>query len=96
MAGRSSSCPSRGRRSSPEIILELMISVDTSVGPVAQNLFDLYEFMHKHLVEANVKKDAAMVGDVIALLRELLQAWEQAIASESHRAVSAPRAVAVA
>ena len=79
-----------------EIILELMISVDTSVGPVAQNLFDLYEFMHKHLVEANVKKDAAMVGDVIALLRELLQAWEQAIAGETHRAVSAPRAVAVA
>src|SRR5687768_13752507 len=68
-----------------EIILELMVSVDTAVGPVAKNLFDLYEFMHRHLVQANVKKDPAMVGEVVSLLRELLQAWEQAIAAETHR-----------
>ena len=79
-----------------EIVLELMISVDVGVGPVAQNLFDLYEFMHRHLVEANVKKDAAMVGDVLDLLRELLQAWEQAIAADKQRPPSALRAVAVA
>lgn len=79
-----------------EIILELMISVDVSVGPVGRNLFDLYEFMHKHLVEANVKKDAAMVGEVVSLMRELLQAWEQAIAGEKQRASTMHRAVAVA
>ena len=79
-----------------EIILELMVSVDTSVGSVAQNLFDLYEFMHRHLVEANVKKDPEMVGEVVSLLRELLQAWEQAIASEKQRPPATLRAVAVA
>jgi flagellar protein FliS len=79
-----------------EIVLELMVSVDVSVGPVARNLFDLYEFMHRHLVEANVKKDAAMVGEVTTLLRELLQAWEQAIMSEKFRATGPMRAVAVA
>jgi flagellar protein FliS len=65
-----------------EIVLELMISVDVSVGPVARNLFDLYEFMHRHLVQANVRKDAAMVGEVEGLLRELLGAWEQAVVTD--------------
>ncbi|MBM4416703.1 MAG: flagellar export chaperone FliS [Chloroflexi bacterium] len=74
-----------------EIVLELMVSVDTSVGPVAQNLFDLYEFIHRHLIQANIKKDSAMILDVEVLLRELLPAWEQAIAADargSHARVS--------
>lgn len=66
-----------------EIILELMVSVDVGVGPVAQNLFDLYEFMHRHLVRANVGKDAKMIDEVATLLRELLPAWEQAIAADT-------------
>src|SRR5438067_11204283 len=48
-----------------EIVLELMISVDVGAGSVARNLFDLYEFMHRHLVQANCKKDPAMVGEVV-------------------------------
>ena len=71
-----------------EIVLELMISVDVGAGSVARNLFDLYEFMHRHLVQANIKKDAAMVGEVIGLLRELLPAWEQAIAADATRPVA--------
>lgn len=71
-----------------EIILELMISVDVGAGPVARNLFDLYEFMHRHLVQANVKKDAAMIGEVIGLLRELVPAWEQALAGERRPAAA--------
>ena len=62
-----------------EIILELMISVDVNVGPVARNLFDLYEFMHRHLVQANIRKDGQMIGEVEQLLRELTPAWEQAV-----------------
>ena len=62
-----------------DIILELMVSVDVSIGQVGRNLFDLYQFMHRHLVQANVQKDAEAVDEVIGLLRELLPAWEQAI-----------------
>ena len=65
-----------------EIILELMISVDVSAGPVGRNLFDLYEFMHRHLVKANMAKDVSMIDEVVGLLRELLGAWEQALASD--------------
>ncbi|HEY3109798.1 MAG TPA: flagellar export chaperone FliS, partial [Chloroflexota bacterium] len=59
--------------------LELMISVDVNVGPVARNLFDLYEFMHRHLVQANIRKDGQMMAEVEQLLRELVPAWEQAV-----------------
>lgn len=65
-----------------DILLELMVSVDTSVGEVARNLFDLYQFMHRHLVQANVKKDASLIDDVEGLLRELVAAWEQAIRAD--------------
>ena len=65
-----------------DIVLELMVSVDTSLGEVARNLFDLYQFMHKHLVLANVKKDAQLIEDVEGLLRELVAAWEQAIRAD--------------
>ena len=71
--------PNRQLLRAQEIILELMISVDVNVGPVARNLFDLYEFMHRHLVQANIRKDAQMVGEVEQLLRDLVPAWEQAI-----------------
>jgi flagellin-specific chaperone FliS len=37
-----------------------------------------------------------MVGDVTSLLRELLQAWEQAIAAEKQRPAARLKAVAVA
>ena len=56
-----------------------MILVDVNVGPVARNLFDLYEFMHRHLVKANIKKDGQMIAEVEQLLRELVPAWEQAV-----------------
>ena len=65
-----------------DVVAELMISVDVSVGQIGRNLYDLYEFMHRRLIEANVKKDAAAVDEVIGLLRELLAAWEQAIQAQ--------------
>jgi flagellar protein FliS len=76
-----------------EIILELMISVDVNVGPVAKNLFDLYEFMHGHLVQANIRKDGQMIGEVEQLLRDLVPAWEQAVQT-SRKVTPLPSAAA--
>jgi flagellar secretion chaperone FliS len=76
-----------------EIILELMVSVDVNVGPVAKNLFDLYEFMHRHLVQANIRKDGRMIEEVEQLLRELAPAWEQAVQA-SRKVTTLPTAVA--
>lgn len=71
-----------------DILLELMVSVDVSVGEVARNLYDLYEFMHRHLIQANVQKDAQKVDEVLGLMRELLTAWEEAIKADRPAAPS--------
>ena len=64
-----------------DIIIELNTVLDMDKGgQIAQNLRSLYNFMRHHLSEANLKKDATMIQDVIKLLEELKQGW-QAIAS---------------
>lgn len=63
------------------IVIELMSSLDLSIGPVAKNLFALYDFMYRRLVEANCQKNHRAIDEVVQLLRELLPAWEQAAAS---------------
>lgn len=61
-----------------DIIAELMGSLDLeNGGEVAKNLFNIYEYMHHRLVQANIKKDAALLVDVEKMLASLKQAWEQ-------------------
>ena len=48
-------------------------------GEVAQNLYRLYEYLHYQLVQANIKKDNALIDDVLTHLRDLKQTWEEAI-----------------
>ena len=60
-----------------DIIIELNTVLDMDKGgEIAQNLRSLYNFMHHHLSEANLKKDTRMIQDVINLLQELKQGWE--------------------
>ena len=61
------------------IINELLESIDVERGgEVARNLWQLYEFMNRRLVEANLRKDAEPAREVEQLLRDLLPAWEEA------------------
>ncbi len=64
-----------------DIILELMVSLDTSRdGEFAQNMVQLYEYMYYRLVRANVQKDGAMIAEVRGMLEELLTTWREAMA----------------
>ena len=59
-----------------DIIMELNSVLDMDAGgEVTQNLRQLYLFMWKHLNQANIKRDAAMINKVIELLNELNQGW---------------------
>ncbi len=59
-----------------DIILELNTVLDLEAGgDVAKNLRSLYNFMSKHLSQANIKSDAVMLGEVISILEELNQGW---------------------
>jgi flagellar protein FliS len=65
---------------SQAIISEFMNSLDMEIGgEMAINLYRLYEYLHYRLVQANIKKDVAMIDEVLDHLRSLKATWEEAI-----------------
>lgn len=50
-------------------------------GGIAENLDQLYDYMNRRLLEANLKNDLSMMDEVIALLNEIKSGWV-AIGSE--------------
>ncbi len=78
---------------SQAIVSALRESLDLSAGDVASRLDSLYGFMLGRLVDSNIAKDPGPTREVIALLRELLQAW-RAIATTGPAAAAPTHAVA--
>ncbi|MDX9870889.1 MAG: flagellar export chaperone FliS [Clostridia bacterium] len=58
------------------IVEELMGSLNHDY-EIAQNLYTLYDYMHRRLIEANIKKDPAIVEEVLGLLAELRETWAE-------------------
>jgi flagellar protein FliS len=60
-----------------EILIELDLVLDMEAGgEIAQNLRSLYDFMRRHLVLANIKKDPEMIREVISMLEDLKAGWK--------------------
>ncbi|AVX21676.1 flagellar protein FliS [Carboxydocella sporoproducens DSM 16521] len=59
------------------IVLELLATLDRSY-PIAENLAALYDYMNRRLIEANIKKDATIINEVIGFFKELKEAFAQA------------------
>lgn len=58
------------------LIAELRGSLDLQKGgPLAQNLNELYGYMTRRLIHANLNADAAVVTEVLSLLAEIRGAW---------------------
>ncbi len=67
-----------------DIITELLLSLNMKEGgEVSQNLFNLYMYFKKTLLEANIQKDAEMLKNVVVLLKDLREAWDKVSAKES-------------
>ena len=45
-------------------------------GEIAENLDDIYDYMQRRLVEANMQNDNRIVSEVESLLKEISEAWE--------------------
>ncbi|OHD10055.1 MAG: flagellar export chaperone FliS [Spirochaetes bacterium GWD1_27_9] len=61
-----------------DIISELMTSLNMDVGDISDRLLSIYIYIHKKLVEANVKKSAEPLIEVKKYLMELREAWNEA------------------
>ncbi|MDX1496198.1 MAG: flagellar export chaperone FliS [Salinisphaeraceae bacterium] len=61
------------------IVDALRVSLDTHAGgEIAQNLEDLYDYMHRRLMHANIQpEDSSALTEVDQLLSTLQDAWEQ-------------------
>ena len=58
------------------IIDELDATLNLESGEVALNLRRMYDFMRRHLLQANLKRDREMIRDVISLLEDLNDGWK--------------------
>lgn len=63
-----------------DIITELMLSLNMDQGgEIAQNLFNIYAYIKKRLLEGNIDKDPKILQEVLKHLTNLRSAWEEAI-----------------
>ena len=60
------------------IIHEFMVTLNTDV-KVSSELMVMYEYLHRRLVEANVKSDVTIIEEVEGLVTELRDTWKQVI-----------------
>ena len=73
-----------------DIITELMVSLDFDRGgEIAKNLYNLYVFMNRQLLEANIRKDNKPLFNVKNLLCELREVWVE-IAKKKYFSTSEP------
>jgi flagellar protein FliS len=61
-----------------DIVSELMLSLDFEQGgDIAQNLFAIYDFCMKEMIDGNIKKDPKLLSNVVSILSELRTAWAE-------------------
>mgnify|MGYP003877613019 CR=1 FL=1 len=47
--------------------------------PIATQLDSLYEYMYRSLLEANIRKDAQKLEEVLGFIRDLRDTWKDAM-----------------
>lgn len=62
-----------------DILQRLGVGLNYEAGIIADELDALYNYMADKLIEANVKKDPEMIKEVIRILEDISQAWNESI-----------------
>lgn len=60
-----------------DIIMELLLSLNFEAGDIAHKLYNLYIYMNKRLIEANIYKSTTQIDEVIKMLNDLKEVWNQ-------------------
>lgn len=67
-----------------DMVTELMVSLDFDKGgEVAHNLFSLYMYFNRQMMQANMDKDVQSLKTIRTQLAELREAWDQIINKQS-------------
>jgi flagellar protein FliS len=63
-----------------EIVTELMVSLDFERGgEISKNLFALYSWFNRELLEANIAQDTDRIKTVRNMLADLKETWSQIV-----------------
>ncbi|WP_456277661.1 flagellar export chaperone FliS [Bacillus sp. AK128] len=60
------------------IINELMVTLDQTV-EISNNLMQLYDYMYRRLIDANVKNDVSILDEVEGYVVEFRDTWKEAM-----------------
>jgi flagellar protein FliS len=72
-----------------EIISELMVSLDFEQGgDLAINLFSLYTWFNRELIEANISQDAKRISIVRNNIDDLRNAWQEIVSKTAFETAS--------
>ena len=75
-----------------DIVTELMTSLDLEKGgKIAENLLSIYIYVNKRLVEANIKKDPAIIDEAAKIFNDLLISWRQVVDTPAPAASGNPK-----
>ena len=58
------------------IIMEFRSTLDFKY-PVAQDFERVYDWIYRRMIEANIKKDTAILEDALRLVREMRDTWKE-------------------
>jgi flagellar secretion chaperone FliS len=72
-----------------DAVTELLSALRLDIGEVAQNLYRLYDYMLRAMVQASVKNDKGKAEEVLRYLVELRESWEVAIHKVKNDAATA-------
>ena len=60
-----------------DIFTELMVTLDRDAGQTYEDLFRVYEYIKSGLVQANIKKDVAIIDEVLPLIENVRDTWHE-------------------
>lgn len=63
-----------------DIVIQLLAGLDMQRGgQIAVDLAALYDYMHRRLIEANIKKDLTILEEMLGMFRDFRDTWAQAM-----------------
>lgn len=71
-----------------DAVTELLCALKMDVGEIAVNLYKLYDYMLRSVVEASVKNKKEKVVEILGYLEELRGAWAEAALKVKKESVS--------
>jgi len=61
-----------------DIFVELMVSLDRTKDDWTEELFSVYDFINRKLAEVNMKKDVEILDEIIPLIEDVNNIWQEA------------------